>query len=499
MMTRKLSVTLLTFFISVPAFSKSVIESEFELKLPRRFQQGLIDEKWKTLVNREFQGNWQFPDQRIVSQDIPVDIKGISVQVKSHLEKPALADGQTSVDLKSRNLQAELLIQEVSVDHMIERNVGGIIGRFRVQAHCKDIHMTLKPGQGALTLRLKPQVNSSQAGATVEDVDLFWNAGGWVMGQVNCEGVQGFDSLLLGEVHKILADSQAFVSPQKALLKKYVSDYLAGVSFDFSQSRKLVVARPDIAVMMVVREYLDQGPAGALVRGVFEISFDRVEDEHRQVLKLSENSADVSSGQATLRLPADFIKAVLSEAYRANTWIHRISSKKLPGFSSVMGSRFIQFFIWPELMKFSKSSTFMFDVYSNKDVGVSGRGAEYLVSSQMYARMEAPKADGWIPFMNFSLPFKSKVQIQVVKGVASARLVSPTLGMTAAYDPDYIKKYSPSRRFALSTIRERIADSLYGSKMDMKIPAIPVAEGMELNVEKLGFDAEGDLLLDLAP
>ncbi|WP_235046077.1 hypothetical protein [Bdellovibrio bacteriovorus] len=499
MMTTKLSATLLTFLITVPAFSKTVVESEFELKLPRQFQQSLIEEKWKTLTTREFTANWQFPDQQVVSQEIPVHIKGISIDIKSRLEKPALSGSQSALELSSKGLAAELKIAEVMVDHLVERNVGGIIGRFRVQAQCKDIVLNLKSGEGQFAMKVTPNVGSTQAGANVDSVALSWNPGAWVVaGNVQCSGAEGFSDILMNEVTKITNDSASFVEPQKELIKSYVQKYLEGVTFDFSGSRKLVVARPDIEVTMSVQSFQDLGTEGLLAKGTLAVSFTRVAEDSKKVLKLDEGSA-VSSSSASLRLPKDFINVVLSEAYKGNTWLHQISSSKLPGFSTIMNSRFVQLFIWPELMNYSKSAKFLFDLYSDKDVQITGKGLQYSVKTTMYAKMQAPKSGSYISFMNFTLPFNSKVTLKLDDGKVQAKFVNPTLGMTGVYDSTYISRYSPSRRFKSATIRDRIIDSLWGQSVSMTLPDIPVAEGLSLQVNKLLTTESSDLVLQLTP
>ncbi len=178
--TKGLSAALITFFISSHAFSKSQINSEFELTLPRQFQQHLIEKKWESLVNKEFQANWQFPDQQVNAQEVPVRIRQLSLKVKTLLQKPSLDDSQSILKLSSKNLQAELHMGEVSVDHVVERVVGGIIGRFRVQVQCKDVVLNLQPGQGSFSVVLSPQVENVKAGIQVESVDLSWLPGSWV-------------------------------------------------------------------------------------------------------------------------------------------------------------------------------------------------------------------------------------------------------------------------------------------------------------------------------
>ncbi len=499
MMTTKLSATLLTFLITVPALSKTVVESEFELKLPRQFQQSLIEEKWKTLTTREFSANWQFPDQRVVSQAIPVDIKGIAIDIKTRLEKPSLSGSQSALELSSKGLAAQLKIAEVVVDHVVERNVGGIIGRFRVQAQCKDIVLNMKSGEGQFAMKVTPNVGGTQAGANVDTVSLSWNPGAWVVaGNVQCSGAEGFSDILMNEVTKITNDSASFVEPQKELIKSYVQKYLEGATFDFSGSRKLVLARPDIEVSMRVHDFKDLGTEGLLAKGTLEVIFTRVAEDSHKVLKLDKEAAATASS-ASLRLPKDFINVVLGEAYKGNTWMHQISSNRLPGFSTIMGSRFVQFFIWPELMNYSKSAKFLFDLYSDKDVQITGTGLQYSVKASMYARMQAPKSGAYIPFMNFSLPFTSKVTLKLDGGKVQAKFVNPTLGMTGMYDSTYVSRYSPSRRFKSSTIRDRIIDSRWGPTGSMTLPEITVAEGLSLQVQKMLTTDSSDLVLQLTP
>lgn len=499
MTTTGLSAGLITFFISSHAFSNSQINSEFELSLPRQFQQNLIDKKWESLINKEFQGNWQFSDQEIVSQDVPVKLKRLSLRIKTHLQKPALGENQSVLELTSKNMQAELHMGEVSVDHIVEREVGGIIGRFRVQALCKDVVLTLVPGKGSFLVVVAPSLENSRAGTEVQSVNLSWLPGSWTSAGIQCEGVQGFADLIKAEINKIANDSARFVEPQKDLLKRYVQDYIKDVQVDFSKPRQLIVARPDLSVVMRVDEYKDLGTEGALVKGKLEIQFLKSQGDEVKVLALDPQSESVKTDQARLRLPGNFVKEVMKRAYSANSWLHQITSDKLPGFSTLMSSRFSQMFVWPELMNFSKAAKFKFDVYSNKDVEISGSGLKYQMKSTMLSKMYAPKNGNHVPFMNFTIPFTSTVQLKVENGKAQATFVNPIMGLTPQWDSTYVNKYGPSRKFSSGTIRDRIVGSLWGKTVTVAVPAVPISDDLSLKIKKVIAPADQDIVLQLAP
>ena len=82
--------TVLSLLLSSTAFSASVLESEFEIKIPRRFQQNLIEQKWKSLESKDFTANWQFPQQTFVSQDIPIVFEGMTLAMKTRLKQPSV-------------------------------------------------------------------------------------------------------------------------------------------------------------------------------------------------------------------------------------------------------------------------------------------------------------------------------------------------------------------------------------------------------------------------
>ena len=498
-MMRNLSVGLVTFLISLHAFSFSQINSEFELVIPRQFQEHLIDNGWETFMGKEFQGNWQFSDQQMVSQGVPVQLKGVNLNMRTYLQKPTLGNIGSLVSVVSKNLQAQVHISEVSVDHVIEKEVGGIIGRFRVQALCKDVVLNLTPGLGEFSVSVNPSVGSTSAKVEVKDVNLQWSAGAWKVSALSCTGVQGFEGLITEAVEAISNDSQSFVSSQKENLKKYVSDAIQGTSYDFSKARTLIVSRPDIQVVMMIDDYRDLGEQGIRARGHLEVSFLKAPDKEVQNLKLLKGEDGVSEKQAFLRLPKDFIKEMAMQAYSANSWMHQVDSTSIPGFATLMRSRFYQFFVWPALMSFPKHSKFTFDVFSNKNVEIQGEGLNYRIKAPIFARMNAPKGDQMVPFMNFSSYIDSKISMKLTGGKLLTTMTSPALSLNSQWDANFLSKYSPSKRFSSSLIRDYALEAVAGKTMTLDIPEIPLADALKLKVSGFTAPAGQDVTLFLSP
>lgn len=495
---KKLVLSALVTLLSSHGFAKSQIKTEYELVLPKQFQQNLINQKWKSFVNKEFTKNWQFPNQVVTAPGgIPVQISDIFLNIKTQLKKPALQDSKTAIELSSMNLQAQLLINEVSVDHFVEREVGGIVGRFRLQANCKNVHLEMKSGSGDFAVLLTPNIETSTAGGEIQSVRLGWRPDAWGVASMQCTGAEGFDVILRDEIQKIAQDSESFVAPHKEFLRASVQAELDKIQIDFSGSKQLIVSRPDIKVMMTVNQMTDAGSEGARVMGHFLIDFNRAPDQETKVLTLDGDSS-ASRSIASLRLPKDFLKEAMKRAYAPNTWMHQFGSDKFSGFVSLMSSRFLQFFVWPELLRYSKKSLFRFDVYSNKTLNIQGQGLNYRMQGVIYTQMQSPQGGRLAPFMDFTVPLKGNMKLQVQNGVLTADLGSPSLSLNAKWNNNYLKRGNVYRSFSSGTIQSRIVQAIAGQKINTVLPKIPVADGLALQVKSARVNASQDLVLDLS-
>lgn len=487
--------------VAQSAHSSSVIESEFELILPKQFQQSLIEEKWKSLATEKFKAAWQFPDQIVEAQQgIKVHLNGISLSLNTQLKKPGLGQQQTNLELQSSDLQAQMVISEISVNQIVEQTVGGITGHFQIEAQCKNVVLNMRPGVGAFAIALKPSVGNTQVAAEVDDVELSWQANAWQAQDFTCTGVEGFADLVKIEVQKISADSNSFVAPRKEQIVSYVKQYLGNYSLDLSKQRELVSSRADIKMNMIIDSFDAVNADQIKALGRVTVEFTRSSQDGVKKLTLSKNASDIkSSNQAMLRLPASFVKEVMTQAYAANSWVHRLTSSELPGFSSIMSSRFAQFFVWPEMMNYPKTSQFLFDVYSNKDPKVTGQGLQYQVNMNLLSKMQAPQSGKYVPFMNFVIPFNSKVNLAVASSKLNVSFVNTALTLQYQWDSSYLSRYSPSKRFGASTIQGRILDAVSGKTISVALPKIPVMEGLALQIKKAQSLSNSDLLLQLAP
>jgi hypothetical protein len=203
------------------------------------------------------------------------------------------------------------------------------------------------------------------------------------------------------------------------------------------------------------------------------------------------------SEQAILRLPEFFIKEVILKAYEAETWGHRLNSKGFSGFKSLMNSRFMQFFVWPELMSYPKSSQFLFDTYSNKNPEIAGQGLDYQVKINLLSQMLAPQRSNYVPFMNFSIPLNSKIKLSIKEGKAGVMFKDANLNLRYSWDSNYLKSNHASTKFNASLIKNNLQNSLTNKNFIFELPKVNVMEGVVLKIKKTETQPHSDLLIYL--
>ncbi len=474
------------YLLGVPvASASSNLETEFEMILPQAFQQNLIEQEWQALQKNELKMSWHIPDQVYDAPDVKVHLSGLLLDLKTKLKNPGQSQGAESITLESKDLQAELNIQAVTIDQYIEKEVGGVIGRFRIQARCEGIRLHMDTGKGSFAMKLSPSFEGSLVRAHVNDVSLSWTPDAWSLGDMKCTGAQGFDDIIKAEVLKLTGDS-SIVDQQKDILRQNVQDYVNKYSIDLAQSRNLTSTRPDIKVSMRIREFAATEKKALVVRGIIRAEFMKFKGSDNIYLKLSKQSSkDDSSTNARLRIPEEFVLIMAKQAFGANSWLQRVYSSQLPGFSSLMQSRFSQFFIWCELMSFPKSAEFLFDTYSQKNIEVAGENLNYQVRASLRAEMYAPKNGRYIPFMNFRAPFSSQVQLSVKQGNVLAKFSAVSFDLQEQWEPLYIERYHPSQAFARNKINTRLEKAMEGFATLYSLPRIPLTDKIFLQLEKV--------------
>lgn len=472
--------------------AKTRVASEFELLLPRPFLQDLVDQQWQIFQKDEFTFSWAVPDRNYATPDGEVLLSGLQLDAATKFHEPQLeADGE-SVSFVSKDLRADLSIQVISIDQYIEREVGGVIGRFRIQARCENVRLKMKPGQGIFTMRLRPTFNRAVLGVQVEDVSLHWTTAAWELAPLTCTGAEGFEDLIAAEILRLSGDDSV-AQEHKNILLEFARSFASAHVIDLSKPRELTSPWPGLKLSLQMQDFVVR-PESAVLRGVLRVDFIHQGSGDEIFLKLPSGASDSDSVvTAQLRIPESFVLVLARQLFASHSWKKRLSSEQIPGFRTLMSSRWTQFFVWRELLRFSKSAEFLFDVSPAKDPLVKGSKLRYQVRTAIAARMYAPKGGHYVPFMDFNIPFTSRVHLGVGRGNLTADFREVNLELQGQWVPSYLRTYHPYRKFAAAKIQPRLRQAAEGTSFTYALPVFPLGDLLNLRLEKLKSSSGGVL------
>jgi hypothetical protein len=471
----------MSFLFAHGAYADATVVSEIELKLPRSFQQRIIDKQWNSLQARVFATTLPLPDQSLHVTDSDVLLSGLRLDMQTQLKKPAVPSPGPTAVLESSNLSAHLRIQSVSVDQYIVREIGGVVGRFHLQARCENIDLAMAPGEGRFKMQLSPVLNGARIATHLDDMEVAWTPHAWSVGPMTCTGAQGFEDIVTAQILNLVSNSSV-LTERKAELMPYVQNYLDTLSVDISKPRILTLRRPDIQYSLRLTG-LTSEERTLVARGLLSVRFKKLKSEAPLYLPLGRSSKSIDDGAAKLRVPEKFLRVLLTHAFSSGSWSAQVASANLPGFNEFRNSRLIACFLWPSLESFPLATPFVFDITSSKPLEIEGFDLNYTIQSELAVRMSALDADQRrTPYMNFRVPLESRVRISLVDGTLAAKFTGVSLDIWPSFATSYEQTHHVNHTFAADQLESRLISAGEGTELRYPLPTVQFLDFPSLRV-----------------
>lgn len=200
--------------------------------------------------------------------------------------------------------------------------------------------------------------------------------------------------------------------------------------------------------------------------------------------KISENLFDIVPQQSELRFPEKVVQTWAQCLNQLGELKRTDRGQDISGFRSLMNSRFMQFFAWPDLMRFAKSTDFHFftDSYgklSLQPLDSEGDGAiAYSVVAQVRTRMMYPSQGKWTSYMTFFTPVKVAALLAVSDSVLTVSMASrPETSLQYRFDVPSSLLYSTS--VPISSIESNVKSTLASESRQFELPEIELGSGLK--------------------
>ena len=435
------AISLITFSIKSEAFNVEVAQW-----LPWKF----IEQELK---NTPLSFKLQPRDLTLQWQDWHPLLKGAALQVDGAWTQ--LQVQSTGINASAQGVAALLKVQQLIVDQTIIKEVGGNRIEIRVKAICEPFEIKV-PSADLLAQALYQRQNEmwspkiSQLKLAIHD--------GWSVSALSCRGPQGFEQA----VTQLLQDSLKNPDSIASVLQSFLS---ASMDEKWNQIWKQMTT---VGYQNLKVNSMDEPTEfGFFIRGDLQAGTGVTQINLPQNLEVPTKTV---SPQLVLTTEG-FTTLAKEKAHHFSILKYNLQS--IDAFQQLMHSRFKQFFIWPDLMNFSKSAPFLLTSNPSQKIDLQPLGqGKWSMQSQTFGIIEAPRDQVEQTYLHWGLGASYKLSTQVKDSLLKLHVDQSKTNMTWKFDANYLKKFKPSQRVS-SSLLQKIGDSLFtGRSFEVQLPVL---------------------------
>jgi hypothetical protein len=399
------------------------------------------------------------------SKELPVLIR--QAQLNAQIQFGSITTEGPLSYWHTRQLALTIHLGAFQVNQRFQREVAGATVIVDLKAECDPISISLP--QADLTALIGLESNGQDLSVLTKDLQLNWPLNSWKIGPINCQGPQGFGTLVSQQIHQFLSNESqlnSWVTPkvQEKLNSKMKSIYeplkqASWLGSDKLLSQQLKSTRINLQKGLVFKSLL-QSPSPNL-----DVNRNKFTSLH-----LDESHWEIAPGQPLLVIPKEFIEntAKNSSAYPSvKTDLRKISS-----FQKLMKSRFLQFFVWPELLKFKKNARFEADTRvqagsADLKFGVDQKAfAKVTLQTWLFAeRRQLMESFGYL-----ETSIQSSMNYFIQNGELIFKFEKPKTLTKSSYSEDYVRKYKPAGKPPVSQLKSAVKNFFKSSAFNVKLP-----------------------------
>ncbi len=343
-------------FFSVGFFSiliglGSRVEAQYALYLPWSQLNSLLTKEISMAETRAW------PELNFQAAGFPIKFLQSSASMTGVVDLKA--EGPGVLSFVSRNLKIQWQAEEFRAHGKIQRQIGGVIVNAELNASCQGLRAQLIRGlQAQGTLRLNKGADGFFE-AEVSGLRLQSSSPEWQLEVESCAGAQGVEALLQKEIEKILVQPQGFVTLLQKALAEPAKKIAHSLQEKLNQQVHSLLQNHELPAVSTV-EIVEAGQIGLWLMA-----------HNGQPLK---NLPEPKEDALSLYLARSVVEAQLVEKFVQSQLRTERSLNKVSALKNLFQSRFLQFFVFPDLMSFAKKTEYFFrSLNESIQVGTSSR------------------------------------------------------------------------------------------------------------------------------
>ncbi|MGZ3723623.1 MAG: hypothetical protein ACXVA9_11860 [Bdellovibrionales bacterium] len=387
----------------------------------------------------------------------------------------------------------QLNVGTFDIHDVITRDVGGVPVTVQIDGTCTGLQLRIPGGQW--NVKGKMHWDFSTGAFTVAWENFALTTNGTAVPQLDlgqCQGLPGLIQTLRETVLKLTTDQAWLQDVLKAGLQDWMQSTLGTLQTQLLTTREVSIKEKMKVAWMPAQ--LTTLPGGMLrVAGTFVLAKPGSLVGADQ---LPRNYDPAILGRVTesgFIMPKDTMSRIFRYMQINGELQYRLNSTDVAAFTSLMNSRFLQFFVWPDLMNFNTSTQFYFDLASQTvpvlgdGAMLDGGGSAYNITMPMIVHQWAPDANGksYVPYIDFTAPVQGKLQAQIKDGVLSLQIHTDDLKIDDSFRLEYQKIRDVNPWVATYLLSSSVKDYLNSTPYYMAVPSWQIGNELSLSMRDI--------------
>lgn len=407
------------------------------------------------------------------------------------LERGAFDFDGRRVQLQIPHAALRLTIGSLAVDQIIEREVNGIIARVHLQAQCGPFRLSQDQAQADTQISLNWKELELQS--RIDALDLQWGHGSWTLSEIACSGPAGFDVLLQQEVTKQLQTPEAFRPILKQVLGQRLQATIDSALSPLKNLRSVEIPGADQTLNFQALHF-DAREQGLAV--LMKITTTPEVSLHGFTLT-PEIIAGAPADRPSLHFPQGFLNESLETWWKTQPAWTSFDLQKIGAFRSLMNSRFLQFFLWPDLWNYAKTAPFTLKVKRPENLSMQwSANGEASFSSELIAWMQSSRAGKIWDYVWLRGQATTKLNFSFASGLLKIRGSILPRGLSTGYGPDYRARFGWSGWLPGSILNQAAAAAAPSLSYDFAWPDLDLGDGGKYRATQLRIPQDGIISLD---
>jgi len=383
---------------------------------------------------------------------------------------------ETGVQASAQNISAKIAINGLNIDQVIVREINGNQIRIRVQAQCQPFQIQIQSFSVVAQAAFVKQGNAWSP--QLSSVQLQIPSPSWTVSPIACQGPQGLDQSIM----KLIQDSLSNPASLQEVLKNWLAP----------QINQLWKANWDSLLAenwqsLKIKSMSEPMIKGFFLRGQIETL------KNTQVFLSNQLEMPENTLSPQLLLSTEGFTA-LAEDNLKNFSVQNFNLQQVPGFQKVMNNRFIQLFVWPDLLHFSRKTPFYLStVPETTQMSLQSKGSgiwDLTMQTKGFVQVDR-KGKSW-KYLHWGIGMTAQLQTQVKDSKLQFTTTNSHSNLNWNFDEDYVKAFRPSSRISSSVLQEAGKALFENRTIEKELPVLNL-KGRQWKLN--GWNQKGSLIL----